>query len=192
MGRAGQRFFPPRRLLFDFPFDFAFDFDFDFDFDFTFAFDFDLPFFPAVLGGAFFLEAALDDAALRAPALRVAALRAPAFRAPAFFAGDFALLREPPLFLKPGVLTLTAWTAAFAVSIVPDETSVFPWAARFPIIVPAIAPTAAPTGPPRTLPTTAPATPPAVCLETGNCDCDSEGCGCGSLLSFIWAYRVER
>lgn len=132
---------------------------------FDFGFDFDR--FATAFAGAFFL----------APALEGAALVEAALRGPAFFLVELAFGRELPR-LKPGTLALTACTADFAVRIVPDETSDFPLAARFPIIVPAIAPTAAPTGPPSTLPTTAPAIPPAVCFETGNCDSE----GCDSLL----------
>jgi hypothetical protein len=66
-----------------------------------------------------------------------------------------------------GSLAFTAFTALLARRFVSEETSVFPFAARLPIIVPAIPPTTAPTGPPMTPPTTAPVTPPAVCLDTG-------------------------
>jgi len=66
-----------------------------------------------------------------------------------------------------GSFCFTAFTALVALRFVAEETSVFPFADRLPIIVPAIPPTTAPTGPAMTLPTTAPATPPAVCLDTG-------------------------
>src|SRR6185369_4369229 len=70
-------------------------------------------------------------------------------------------------FFKVDTLFPTTFAAFFAVRTVPAETSVFPLAARFPMIVPATAPTTAPSGPASALPTTAPVTPPAVCLETG-------------------------
>lgn len=82
------------------------------------------------------------------------------------FAGCPAAALGLPPFLK-GSLSFTAFAADFAVASVPDDTSVFPSAARFPIIVPAMAPATAPTGPAITPPTMAPAMPPAVCLDTG-------------------------
>jgi len=75
--------------------------------------------------------------------------------------------REGKRAFSAGSFSFTALTALVALRFVAEETNVFPFAARLPIIVPAIPPTTAPTGPPRTPPTTAPVTPPAVCLDTG-------------------------
>lgn len=91
------------------------------------------------------------------------------FVADAFVAFPFGtvLLITAFVFFNDGSFDFTAFVAVFAVFSVPEETSVFPCADRFPMIVPAMAPATAPRGPATTLPTIAPATPPAVCLETG-------------------------
>jgi hypothetical protein len=97
------------------------------------------------------------------------------FVAAGFLAGTFllfALLPPPSAFgiLTPAALLRRVLAASRAALTVPEETSVFPFAERLPIIAPATPPMTAPTGPAMTPPMTAPVTPAAVCFCTERSD----------------------